>query len=169
MSKSKNTSPVNIAYRTNRSGVSRKKIASDGSINRKSFALNDFINEFKLNETLLTETISDKDIAALQINLTKAVAAVTAHMHTQQKDLEKAMETKLNEYKNKINKWRAAAMEQLELDFNERTSGNFWARIKDSKQREIETILSTSSQYYKDLTSLQGDAYIKVLAIFYNS
>jgi len=59
-------------------------------------------------------------------------------------------------------------MEQLELDFNEGTGSNLWARIKDSRQREIETILSTSSQYYKNLTSLQGDAYLKTLAVFYN-
>ena len=78
------------------------------------------------------------------------------------------MEVKLNDYKKKIETWRSAALEQLELDFNERSTGAFWTRIKDSKQREIETILSTSSQYYKDLTSLQGDAYLKVLAVFYN-
>lgn len=60
-------------------------------------------------------------------------------------------------------------MEQIKLDFSEGSTGNFRARIKDSKQREIETILSSSSQYYKDLTSLQGDSYLKVLAVFYNS
>ena len=41
----------------------------DGTVNRKPFQLNDFINEFKLNETLLTETISDQDISILQGNL----------------------------------------------------------------------------------------------------
>ena len=79
------------------------------------------------------------------------------------------METKLSEYKTKIENWRAEALEQLELDFTGKSSGDFLTRIKDSKQREIETILSTSSQYYKDLTSLRGEPYLKVLAVFYNS
>ena len=90
-------------------------------------------------------------------------------MDNEQQLLEGRMEIKLNEYKTKINKWRADALDQLEMDFSDRATGNFWARIKDSRHREIETILSTSSQYYKDLTSLQGEAYLKLLAIFYNS
>lgn len=89
-------------------------------------------------------------------------------MQIEQASMEIIMGAKLNDYRTKINEWRAAALEQLELDFNEGSGSNLWARIKDSKQREIETILSTSSQYYKDLTSLQGDAYLKVLAVFYN-
>lgn len=142
---------------------------ANGSIARKTFHLNDFISEFKLQETLHTETITEQDISNLQINLPKAVTSVTGYMQTEQDLLEAKMEEKLNEYKTKINNWRAAALEQLELDFNEGSGSNLWARIKDSKQREIETILSTSSQYYKNLTSLQGDAYLKVLAVFFNS
>ena len=79
------------------------------------------------------------------------------------------METKMAEYKTQIENWRDAAIQQLELDFSDRSASDFLARIKDSRQREIETILSTSSQYYKDLTSLQGDPFLKVLAVFYNN
>ena len=70
-------------------------------------------------------------------------------------------------YQAKLKKWSSEALEQLELDFNERTISGFWARIKDSKSREIQTILDESSQYINDLTSLQGDPYLKVLAVFY--
>jgi len=141
---------------------------ADGSINREPFHLNDFISEFKLQETLHTETITEKDIADLHNSLSIAVGSATKHMQIEQASMEIIMGAKLNDYRTKINEWRAAALEQLELDFNEGSGSNLWARIKDSKQREIETILSTSSQYYKDLTSLQGDAYLKVLAVFYN-
>ena len=71
-------------------------------------------------------------------------------------------------YKLKLERWHFEAMAQLELDFSEKPLGNFWARIKDKKQREIETILSDSSQYFKNLTSLHGEPYLKVLAVFYN-
>ena len=141
---------------------------SDGSQCRKPYHLNEFILEFGLDEKLYTESISEDDISELQTLLENAVALTNDHIQADQNLLEQKMEAKLDEYRNKIEKWRSAAMEQLELDFNDRTTGNFWARIKDSRQREIQTILSTSSQYYKDLTSLQGDAYLKVLAVFYN-
>jgi SNF2 family DNA or RNA helicase len=141
----------------------------DGSIIREPFHLNDFISEYKLQEALHTETISGQEITDLHNNLSIAVGSATKHMQIEQASMKIIMGAKLNDYKTKINNWRAAALEQLELDFNENTGSNLWARIKDSKQREIETILSTSSQYYKDLTSLQGDAYLKVLAVFFNS
>lgn len=38
----------------------------------------------------------------------------------------------------------------------------------EEHQREIETIVSTSSQYFKNLTSLQCEAHLKILAVFYN-
>jgi SNF2 family DNA or RNA helicase len=141
----------------------------EGRLFRDPFPLEKFIDEFKLNETLHTEFISQEDVSTLQQNLSNAVNYTSDHMDKEQQLLEVRMGIKLNEYKTKINKWRADALDQLEMDFSERATGNFWARIKDSRHREIETILSTSSQYYKDLTSLQGDAYLKLLAIFYNS
>lgn len=141
----------------------------EGQLFRDPFPLEKFIDEFKLNETLHTEFISQEDVSTLHQNLSNAVNYTSDHMDKEQQLLEGRMGIKLNEYKTKINKWRADALDQLEMDFSERATGNFWARIKDSRHREIETILSTSSQYYKDLTSLQGEAYLKLLAIFYNS
>jgi SNF2 family DNA or RNA helicase len=140
-----------------------------GRLFRDPFPLEKFIDEFKLNETLHTEFISQEDVSTLQQNLSNAVNYTSDHMDKEQQLLEGRMGIKLNEYKTKINKWRADALDQLEMDFSERATGNFWGRIKDSRHREIETILSTSSQYYKNLTSLQGEAYLKLLAIFYNS
>lgn len=144
-------------------------LKKDGSIHRPPFPLGDFLAEFRLQETLYTENIPEQELAILKTHLPKAVRSVTEHMQTEQSALEDRMGEKLEEYKTKISHWRAAALEQLEIDYNESSGSNLWARIKDSKQREIETILSTSSQYYKNLTSLRGDAYLKVLAVFYNS
>jgi DNA anti-recombination protein RmuC len=89
-------------------------------------------------------------------------------MQEKQQVLEAQMEQKMSDYNNKIEQWSNEATQQLELDFSDRLQGNYWARIKDSKQREIDTILHSSSQYFKDLTSLQGDPYLKVLAVFFN-
>ena len=144
-------------------------LKADGSIDRKPIHLIDFITEFKLQETMHTESISDADLAALQQILPKAVATVTSYMSSEQKELESKMETKLNDYQQKLSNWKNEALEQLELDFSDKTITSFFAGKKDSKKREIETILSSTSQYNKDMTSLQGEAYLKVLAVFFNS
>lgn len=142
---------------------------TDGSIFREPFHLIDFINEFKLQETMHTENISENDLAALHKLLVRAVTSVTSYMSTEQKQLEVKMETKLNEYEQKLANWKNDALEQLELDFSDKTITPFFSGKKDSKKREIETILSSTSQYNKNMTSLQGDAYLKVLAVFFNA
>ena len=141
----------------------------DGSNNGNTIHLIDFIRDFRLTEKLYTEYISEDELSLLQNLLGVAVVQTAKHIQTDQKELEQKMELKLNDYKQHIDVWHSAAIEQLDQDFSEGSLGNFRARIKDSKHREIETILSSSSQYLKDLTSLQGDAYIKVLAVFFNS
>jgi SNF2 family DNA or RNA helicase len=142
---------------------------TDGSIFREPFHLIDYINEFKLQETMHTENISENDLAALHKLLVRAVNSVTSYMSIQQKHLEVKMGTKLNEYEQKLANWKSDALDQLELDFSDKTITPFFSGKKDSQKREIETILSKTSQYNKNMTSLQGDAYLKVLAVFYNS
>jgi SNF2 family DNA or RNA helicase len=141
---------------------------ADGSIFREPFHLIDFINEFKLQETMHTENISENDLAALHKTLVKAVSSVTSYMSAEQKQLEVKMESKLNDYEIKLANWKNDALEQLELNFSDKTITPFFSGKKDSKKREIETILSATSQYNKNMTSLQGDAYLKTLAVFYN-
>lgn len=144
-------------------------LKDDGRILRHTFSLNEFIEEFGLRDKLYTESITEEELTNLSTILPDAVQWAMHHMQEEQQQLEAKMEDKLGSYQTKIQQWHSAALQQLELDFGDRPGGNFWARIRDSRQREIETILSTSSQYYKDLTSLQGDPYLKVLAVFYNA
>ncbi|MFN9112808.1 MAG: helicase-related protein [Bacteroidota bacterium] len=141
---------------------------ASGELVKAPYPLHDFISEFSLQDKLHTEAISTQDIQQLQTALPYAVRAVNTHMKQVQSQLEHEMELKMEGYRNKIEEWKAAAYEQLELDFSDSNLKPFWAGLKDSRQREIETILSTSSQYYKDLTSLQGDGYLKTLSVFYN-
>ena len=141
---------------------------TDGSIYKDPIHLIDFITEYKLYETLLTESIVETDLAALDNTLSKAVNAITSYMSNEQKMLEMKMESKLEEYEEKLTSWKNDALEQLELDFHDKTITPFFSGKKDSKKREIETILSSTSQYNKNLTSLQGEAYLKTLAVFYN-
>lgn len=143
-------------------------IQLDGDSIGEPTPLNVFIEKFKLHETLNTEHIAETHLHNLHKLLPVSVNITSKYIADQQKALELELSQKLESYKEKLEVWKSDAYEQLELNFNEQTGHNLWARIKDSKQREIETILSTSSQYYKDITSLQGDAWLKVLAVFYN-
>jgi hypothetical protein len=140
----------------------------EGKIIRRPILLNDFITEFKLCDPMYSEAISKEDLLHLEEIQTHAVDIANYHMIELQQDNEKKLEEKMTAYQIHLEKWKTEAMDQLEIDFDEKTSSNFWVRMKDSRQREIETILSESSQYYKNLTSLRGDAYLKVLAVFYN-
>ncbi len=143
-------------------------LQADGRPATKPMQFIDFINEYKLREKIYTEDISTEDIQNLQQILPDAVQWANHHMIEAQQRLEDEMENKLNIYQEKVNHWHTQALEQLELDFKDKPGSRFWAGIRDSRKRRIETILSSSSQYFKDLTSLQGDAYLKVLAVFYN-
>ena len=141
----------------------------EGQIFRNPILLNDFIEEFKLTESLHTEAISKEDLLHLEEIQTHAVDIANYRMIVLQQDHEKKLEEKMAAYQTHLENWKTEAMDQLEIDFDEKTASNFWVRMKDSRQREIETILNESSQYYKNLTSLRGDAYLKVLAVFYNA
>lgn len=140
-----------------------------GTIFREPLHLVDFIKEYNLHENLHTESISENDLSDLQKTIVTAVSILTNYMAIEQKRLEVKMENKLNEYQLKLSNWKNDALEQLELDFSDKTISPFFSGKKDSKKREIETILSSTSQYNKDMTSLQGNAYLKLLAVFFNS
>ncbi|MCB0669225.1 MAG: DEAD/DEAH box helicase [Saprospiraceae bacterium] len=140
----------------------------DGSIYRKVSSLASFIEEFKLTDKLFTEAIEEDHLNNLSSILADAIQWANHHMLEEQQRLEGRMEVKLREYRTKLEQWYEESMEQLELEFADLPTGGFWGSRKVSKEREVKTILDTSSQYYRDLTSLYGDPYLKVLAVFYN-
>jgi superfamily II DNA or RNA helicase len=144
-------------------------LSIDQSTSPQLLSLHEFISKFGLSENLHTESIPASDLLVLENLLQTAVIRTKFYMEELQQNNEKKLEGKLEAYQSHLENWKTEAIDQLELDFEEKTSSNFWVRIKDSRQREIETILSESSQYYKNLTSLRGEAYLKVLAVFYNA
>lgn len=143
-------------------------LKKDGNLFRKSLPLENFIEEFKLKDTIYTEEITEQNLADLKSILPDAIGWAESHVLEMQQNIEEIMETKLTAYQQKVELWHQEASEQLELDFEDKSGSNYWGRIKDNKQREIETILNETSQYYKDMLSLYGDPYLKTLAVFYN-
>jgi SNF2 family DNA or RNA helicase len=143
-------------------------LKKDGSLFRKPLQLEDFIDEFKLKENIYTEEITEEHLSHLTSILPDAIDLADHQMIEMQQEVEEKMEIKLKAYQDKVERWHSEAQSQLEIDFEDKTESGYWGKIKDNKQREIETILNRTSQYYKDMLSLYGDPYLKTLAVFYN-
>ena len=131
--------------------------------------LTDFIQKYKLNETIYNEEISDTDVYSLQGTVKDAVLyAKTLYMKIKQDDLTKEMIAKQNSYQENLKTWERASKKQMELEFeNQFTQLVLGKKIKVAK--EIDTILNERSQYVKNLTSLNNEAYLKLIGVFYNN
>lgn len=128
-----------------------------------------FVEKFGINDKLYTETITENELNALSENLPDIIEhARSEHMKTMQDKLQDKMLDKSIAYEEHLKKWKSASLEQLEIDFKDRTETSFMKAKKEKQKQEIQSIADSSSQYMKDMTSLDQDAYIKVMAVFFN-
>jgi SNF2 family DNA or RNA helicase len=129
----------------------------------------EFIEKFGLNQKLYTETITNDELEGLRSDLPAVIKYARAiHMKSMQEKLVDEMLDKGIAYEKHLNEWKSASLEQLELHFKEHPDSTYWKKRKDKEKKEIQTIADSSSQYMKNLTSLDQDAYIKVIAVFFN-
>ena len=105
----------------------------------------------------------------LHSNLPKVIDyAQDVQMKKEQDTLINLMLDKASKYEEHLNKWKAASLEQMELRFEETADSVFSRKKKEKQEQEIQTIADSSSQYMKDMVALDQDAYIKVMAVFFN-
>lgn len=141
----------------------------DGSLTQKPKLFSDFVSEFKLTETIYTELIQENHLAHLQKILPDVIdRAQMLYMAPHQDELQRKMYLELSAYQEHLSKWEAGALQQLELEFEGKGETIFLKTKKDNTFKEIATILNSSSRFFKNLTSLQNEAFLKVLAVFYN-
>ena len=141
----------------------------DGGMQGRPLPLEDFLKEHQLSNELHTEKIEEDDLGKLQALLPDVIDfARQLHMGQQQQILQLDMEKKLAVYEEKLKNWKASREQQMHLEFGDKPDNGFVRRRRENKEYEIKTILNNSSQYFKDLTSLNGNAYLKVVAVFYN-
>jgi superfamily II DNA/RNA helicase len=145
---------------------------NDGTIlsdENKWMSLADFIQTYKLNETLYNEELNETDINSLQETVKDAVLyAKTLYMKIKQDELTKEMIAKQNAYQEKLKNWERASKKQMELEFENQTTIMVLGK-KEKIAREIDSILNERSQYVKNLTSLNNEAYLKLIGVFYNN
>jgi len=141
----------------------------DGGLKEKPLPFEEFLEQYQLQNDLYTLEIPISDIEQLQAILPDAIDfAHQLRMDQEQQKLQYEMEKKLAVYEEKLKNWQQSKEQQLQLDFADKTITGFVKKRMQDKEYEIETILNNSSQYFKDLTSLNGNPYLKVVAVFYN-
>jgi SNF2 family DNA or RNA helicase len=134
-----------------------------------SLSLRDFLSHYNISDTLYTKTVSDTDNSILERDLKQIVSyAQENHMKPLQKQLETTMWDKLDQFENKLEKWKETSLNQIEIKFQDRSETNFTIKSKEKELNEVNTIADSSSQYVQDLFGLEQDAYIKVISAFYN-
>ena len=139
----------------------------DGALREKPVSLDEFLNKYHITEGYL-QGVQESDIEILQSNLPSAISKGNEmYMIQKQFDVALKMEIQLSDYKKKLEKWANDAEKQLSLFGDE---GVVITRRNHDKQiEEIHTIRDESSQFYQDMYSLdQADAYMRLLAVFYN-
>lgn len=140
-----------------------------GGLKERPLPFEDFMQQYNLKDELYTVEISTQDIEQLQAILPDTIDfAHQLHMDQEQQKLQHEMEIKLAVYEEKLNNWHQSKQQQMELEFVDKNITGFVKKRMQDKEYEMETILNNSSQYFKNLTSLNGNPYLKVVAVFYN-
>ncbi len=140
-----------------------------GGLNSKPLTLYDFFKRYDISKELVTLSIDADDLDLLHRILPDAIMFGTEmYMHQKQQLKQAEMEKQAAVYEEKLKHWERDAKNQLSIDFADKPMTGFVKRRFEDRELEIKTILEKSSQYFKDLTSLNQDAYLKVIAVFFN-
>lgn len=129
----------------------------------------EFIKNYKLDEQLLNEAVPNNELTSIGRILPDAITnAEIFYLNPKQESIKLHLENKRDEYEKHLKDWVNVSKEQLALEFEDKVMNIFTKTSKEKKERYIETILSEKSQFYKDMTSLDNNPYIRLLAVFYN-
>ncbi len=141
----------------------------EGGLTEKPMALKPFLQKYQLTEQLYTEAISPEQLASMQTTLENAIDyGQQFYMDQKQQVLQMKMEEKAKDYQAHLENWQQASKAQMELQFKDKLETVSLQRKKAENTRQIDTILNEQSQFFKDQTSLNNEAYLKLLAVFFN-
>ena len=141
-----------------------------GGMVAQPISFEELIKKYNLNEELHTFDISEDDLSQLQAQMTSVLSfARSMHIDRAKQELQYNMEKDLAVYKEKMLYWEKTKRDQMALEFEDKPEYGFLKRRKQDQEYQIKTILDESGQYFKDLTSLNSEPYIKVIAVFYNN
>lgn len=141
----------------------------EGGLVDKPVTIIDFLKKFHIDDNIATMSITESDINDLSLILPDVIRwGIDMYMNQRQQFLQVNMEKQLAVYEEKLKNWHKEVIDQMELDFADKVMTGFIKRRYEDKELKIETIKEQSSQYYKDLTSLNQEAYLKIISVLYN-
>jgi len=143
-------------------------VNKDGEGIYKPIPLSEFIETHNLKDKLYTDTIEESHLATLQELLPEAIENVQDYMEKQQSVMTASMNSVVDHYRSRLERWKDGEQLQLKLFEDELTPQGFAAVRIDKRTKKVSAMYEDRGQYLKDLQSLQGAPYIKVLAAFYN-
>ena len=144
-------------------------VDKEGAIRDEPMALDAFNERFGIDRQLYTQEITQNHLEDLEELLTDAVRiAETMYMPHKQHELELEMDKKMKDYEQQLQGWRENSLEQLEMDFEDVSMNQFQKRKKEKEMYRINNITDKTSRFFRDFTSLSNDAFLKVIAVFYN-
>ena len=141
----------------------------EGGLTERPMPLKDFLQKYQLTEQLYTETILPEQLISLKATLEDAIDyAQQFYMDQKQQILQMEMEKKAANYQTHLANWQQASKAQMELQFKDKQETISLKNKKEKTFQQIDTILNEQSQFFKDQTSLNNEAYLKLLAVFFN-
>lgn len=141
-----------------------------GGLAEQPLMIKDFFKKFNVSDEMVTLKVPDGDIHELTTLLPEVIRwGVGMHMGQRQQLMQIEMEKQMAVYTEILKNWERGAKNQMTIDFEDKAMTGFVKRRFEDRELEIKTILEKSSQYFKDLTSLNQDAYLKVISVFYNN
>lgn len=129
----------------------------------------EFTSTFEMQGKLYNEEISQDELDHLHELLPDVLQySSNYHMKVLQTELGKSMwEIQIKE-EEKLKLWQDTSIAQLELEFEDKPDSELFNKKKERQKAEIDAIANKSRQYIKNMLALTNEAYIKVMAAFYN-
>jgi ERCC4-related helicase len=125
-----------------------------GVINRRPEPLEAFLETFGLTEALYTATVGEDTLAAVRHGLPLAIGfARELHMMPRQQELREVMARQQVAYQQELDHWFNPSGEELPLERHETPQAD-------------RSILDERSRFVTNMTSLEQEPYLRVLAVF---
>lgn len=155
-------------------------LTSEGYLAGRVMDIKDFISQY-LSQTLYTQEMTSQDMLCLETLLPDAVEQATINfMDRKQAEKEQVMRHNLADKQAKLKRWANAAYKKAifseeptlfeELDTFD-IPENVLAGLSRSQQKKYEVIHSAAeaaNDYTQRMNTLQHDAFVQPLAVFYN-
>jgi superfamily II DNA or RNA helicase len=135
-----------------------------------AISLRDFVELFRIDQTLYSDDIAESELAVLQEHLNYVVTfAKLTYMLERKGEVYKQMKAKQEQFQEHLDHWVNTSRDQLALRFESEDNTNIFTKnARDKASREIETILHEKSRFAQNMATLNNDPYLKLLAVFYN-